>query len=157
MKTFAPYALAALLASCTPGGMFASTAGGGVPGGGQITRIDVNLTLHSGQTQLPAGSAAGYAPIPVNVSVGSLLQFVNSDSFAHTASEITGAAAVPQSSPLHVSAQTRSGSALSTGFSSGTLAPGQSSQLVSVDAPGTYLYGCFFHYGGPMRGEIVAK
>ena len=28
---------------------------------------------------------------------------------------------------------------------------------VLADKPGTYLYGCFFHYTAPMRGAIIAQ
>lgn len=151
-------ALILALAACTPGGTFGSSAGpGGNPGGAQITKIDVNLTLHSAATQLPQGTSAGYAPPQTMVPVGSFVQFVNSDGFAHTATGIPGASAFPASSPFGVSAQTQTGSAISGSWSSGTLQAGQSSQLIQIDAPGTYLFGCFFHYGAPMRGAIVAQ
>ena len=153
---FAAIALVFAMAACTPGGTLASS-GGGAPAGVQVTKIDVNLTLHASPAQLPQGSAAGYAPVQTTVPVGSFVQFVNSDGFAHTASAIAGASAFPASSPFAVSAQTQSGSAVSGSWSSGTLQAGQSSQLIQIDAPGTYLYGCFFHYGAPMRGAIVAQ
>jgi plastocyanin len=85
------------------------------------------------------------------------VQFVNSDSFAHTATAIPGASTFPASSPFSVSAQQQSGTAISSAWSSGTLQAGQASQLIQIDAPGTYLFGCFFHYGAPMRGAIVAQ
>lgn len=150
-------ALVLLLAACTPGGTLGSSGSGGTPGGAQITKIDVNLTLHSAPTQLPQGSSAGYAPPQTTVAVGSFVQFVNSDGFAHTATAIPAASAFPASSPFGVSAQTQTGSAISGSWSSGTLQAGQSSQLIQIDAPGTYLFGCFFHYGAPMRGAIVAQ
>jgi plastocyanin len=148
--------LPVLLAGCTPGGMLSSTAGG-PSGGAQVTRIDVNLTLHSAATQIAPGSAAGYAPVQTTVAVGTFVQFTNSDGFAHTATGIAPAATFPSSTPFSVSAQTQSGSTISNSWSSGTLQAGQSSQLIQIDAPGTYLYGCFFHYGAPMRGAIVAQ
>lgn len=149
-------ALAALVTACTPGGVMGS-GGGAAPVGSQVTKIDVNLTLHYSAVQLPQGSAAGYAPAQTTVAVGSFVQFVNSDGFAHTASGIAGASAFPASSPFTVSAQQQTGSTISSGWSSGTLQAGQSSQLIQIDAAGTYLYGCFFHYGAPMRGAIVAQ
>jgi plastocyanin len=151
----AAIALLLLAAACTPGGTLGS-GGGGTPNG-QVTKIDINLTLHSSTTQLPQGSAAGYAPVQTTVSVGSFVQFTNSDGFAHTATAIPGATAFPGSSPFAVSAQTQAGSTISSGWSSGTLQANQSSQLIQIDAAGTYLYGCFFHYGAPMRGAIVAQ
>jgi plastocyanin len=156
MKREAALAMFATLCSCTPGGMLGSQTGGS-PGGGQVTRIDVNLTLHSSPSQLPQGSAAGYSPAQTMVSVGTFVQFVNSDGFAHTATGIVGANSFPASSPFSVNAQTQSGDAVSASWSSGVLQAGQSSQLIRIDAPGTYLYGCFFHYGAPMRGAIVAQ
>jgi plastocyanin len=33
----------------------------------------------------------------------------------------------------------------------------QTSQTITVDAPGTYLFGCYFHYSGGMRAAIVAQ
>ncbi len=152
----ASLALMLLLAACTNGGMLGSSGGGG-SNGAQVTKIDVNLTLHSAPTQLPQGSAAGYAPAETMVPVGSFVQFVNSDGFAHTATAIPGASTFPAASPFAVNAQTQSGSTISGSWSSGTLQAGQSSQLIQIDAPGTYLFGCFFHYGGPMRGAIVAQ
>lgn len=142
-----------MLAACTPGGM---TPAGGSSGGVTTTTIDVNLTQHAA-TQTPEGVSQGYAPAVTTVAVGSSIRFVNSDGFAHTATLIRGAASFPAGSPFSVSAQTQSGSALSTGWSSGTLASGGASQTILVDQAGTYLYGCFFHYGSPMRGVIVAQ
>jgi plastocyanin len=149
-------ALLIALSACTPGGTLESSAGG-PSGGGPVTKIDINLTLHSSVTQIPQGSAAGFAPVQTNVAVGSFVQFTNSDGFAHTATAIPGASAFPASSPFSVSAQSQSGSTISGSWSSGVLQAGQSSQLIQIDAPGTYLYGCFFHYGAPMRGAIVAQ
>lgn len=149
------FVLLIALWGCTPGGSIGS-GGGGAPSA-QVAKIDINLTLHSSPTQLPQGSAAGYAPAQTTVAVGSFVQFVNSDSFAHTATAIPTATTFPASSPFSVSAQQQSGSAISSAWSSGTLQAGQASQLIQIDAPGTYLFGCFFHYGAPMRGAIVAQ
>ena len=151
----AAFALAIALSACTPGGVM-GTGGGGVPSGG-VTKIDINLTLHSSPTQLPQGTAAGYAPAQTTVAVGSFVQFVNSDGFAHTATLIPGASTFPASSPFSVSAQQQSGTAISSPWSSGTLQAGQASQQIQIDTAGTYLFGCFFHYGAPMRGVIVAQ
>lgn len=147
----------ALLTACTPGGIPPGSGTPAAPSGKQITTIDVNLTLHATPVQLAPGSAAGYAPAQTIVPVGSLVQFVNSDGFAHTVTAIPGASAFPASSPLSVAAQTQSGGSVSGAWSSGTLQAGAGSQLISIDKPGTYLYGCFFHYGAPMRGAIVAQ
>jgi plastocyanin len=132
------------LTACTPGG---KTANIGNAGGTGITTIDVNLTLH----------VDGYLPDSVTVPVGSSIRFTNSDGFAHTATVIPGATTFPSGSPFTVAAQTQSGTEISQDWSSGVLQPGSFSQIISVNAPGTYLFGCFFHYGAPMRGTIVAQ
>lgn len=142
------------LAACTNGGTL-TPAGGGGGGGTQTQTVDINLTLDP-TTQTPQGSAGGYAPITTDVTVGTLIRFHNSDGFAHTATAIPNATTFPAGSPYTVSAQTQSGNAISQGWSSGTLQAGATSQALLVDRAGTYLYGCFFHYGGPMRAVIVA-
>jgi plastocyanin len=142
------------LCACTPGGVAANN-GGGVPAGSQVTKIDVNLTVHSA-VQTAQGTAAGYAPIPVTVAVGTYVEFMNSDSFAHTASLVGTAGTFPAASPLNASAQQQSGAAISLSWSTGTLQAGALSKPIRVDAAGTYLFGCFFHYGAPMRGVIDA-
>jgi len=109
--------------------------------------IDVNLTLHRD----------GYLPDAITVPVGSSIRFMNSDGFAHTATLIPSATSFPSGSPFAASAQTQSGTVISQPWSSGTLQAGSASQTITVDAPGTYLFGCFFHYGAPMRGTIVAQ
>jgi len=147
-------ALLAALTACTPGGMIAATGGGG--GGTTVTTIDVNLTLH----------ADGYSPDTVTVPVGSSIRFVNSDGFAHTATLIPGATSFPSGRPnvppwSDGTATSRipsnAAAVVSSTWSSGTLQAGASSQTILVDAPGTYLFGCYFHYGAPMRGTIVAQ
>jgi plastocyanin len=151
--------LAALLTACTPGAITTNpsqSAGTGRPGA-QTVIIDVSLTLHGAQA-LAQGEAAGYAPLVTTVAVGNLVQFTNSDGFANTATLIPQATTFPAGSPFHASAQTQSGTLLSQPWSSGTLQnAGAQSQPILVDKPGTYLYGCFFHYGSPMRGVIVAQ
>jgi len=142
------------LAACTPGAAGLSAGAGG--GGAQPRVVDVNLTLHA-QSQTPFGTSGGYAPPTLTVAVGSAIAFTNSDGFAHTATLIPGAATFPAGTPFSASAQTQSGNSVSQSWSSGTLQPGQSSQIISIDRAGTYLYGCFYHYGAPMRGTIVAQ
>lgn len=151
MRAWLAVALTACTAACTPGA--ASMPAGG--GGGPVTvSIDVSLTAHLA-TPTAFGSLGGYAPPVTTVAVGMGLRFINSDGFAHTATAIS-AAAFPTGSPFTASAQTQSGTKLSQAWSSGALAAGAASQVLTVDRAGTYLYGCFFHYGSPMRGVIVA-
>ena len=142
-----------LLCACTNGGTLTPAGGGG--GGATTQVVDVNLTLDPSM-QTAAGQAGGYAPAVTDVAVGTLLRFHNSDGFAHTATAIPNATTFPVGSPFSASAQTQSGTSLSQGWSSGTLQAGATSQTILVDKAGTYLFGCFFHYGGPMRAVIVA-
>ena len=144
MKKLLLGALLAALTSCTNGGV---VGGSGGSGGTGVMTIDVNLTLHTD----------GYLPDTITVPVGSSIRFLNSDGFAHTATLIPGAASFPSGSPFSASAQTQSGTVISQPWSSGALQAGSASQTITVDAPGTYLFGCFFHYGAPMRGTIVAQ
>jgi plastocyanin len=148
-----------LLSACTGGGY--SAGGGGTVNGrpppAQVVTIDVNLTQH-GTTNTPYGMSTGYAPPVTTVSVGTLLQFKNSDGFPHTATAISGAKTFPTADPFTNAALTQSGSSLSGGFSSGALAAGATSQMISVDKAGVFLFGCFFHYASSgMRAAIVAQ
>ena len=98
----------------------------------------------------------GYSPDVLTVAVGTRVQFMNTDSFAHTATAIAGST-FPAASPFDESALTPSGSVLSTPWSSGSLNPGSASPVFVADQAGTYLFGCFYHYGHPMRGEIIVQ
>lgn len=148
-----PVAFLFCLTACTAGGTTPSTSGGGPIM--QVTKINVSLAAFPAQ-QTSAGTALGFSPEVVTVPVGTGVQFVNVDNTSHTATSFSGAT-FPNQSPLGISATNASGSNLSAGFSSGTLQAGQSSSIFLVDQAGTYLYGCFFHYSGNMRGMIVAR
>ena len=124
-------------------------------GGPAIRTIDVSLTAHAPASST-YGTLAGYSPAVTQVAVGSSIRFVNSDGFAHTATLIA-ATAFPSGSPFSAAAQTQAGATLSQAWSTGTLQSATSSQTLAVDAPGIYRYGCFYHYGSPMRGVIVAQ
>lgn len=144
-----------LLAGCTPGGVTPQQSG--AANVSNIITIDVSLSAFAAQ-QTPAGIALGFSPIVTTVAVGSGVRFVNVDNTAHTASMVAGTT-FPDKSPLSFAATSPSAAdALSSPlWSSGTMEPGASSQTFLVDKPGLYLYGCFYHYGGLMRGEIVAQ
>jgi plastocyanin len=143
----------ALLASaCTPGGLPA--AGGGTSTAAIV--IDVNLTNH-GPGPTPAGTGGGYAPLVTTVNVGSQIRFTNSDGFTHTATSIGGATTFPSGFPFTSAALQQSGGTLSGGWSSGDMQAGFGSQTLLADKAGTYLFGCFHHYGAPMRGIIVVQ
>lgn len=138
---------------CTPGGVMSSAPSGGGSNGAPAI---VNASLSAfPAAPTSAGLGGGFSPLTSTLAVGSTVRFVNADSFAHTASAIPGST-FPASSPLGASAQTSFGTLISGSWSSGTLQAGTASQVLTVDKPGTYLFGCFFHYGAPMRGQIVA-
>jgi plastocyanin len=144
--------LALLLAACTAGGIPSSTSGGG----GGVT-IDISLSQFGPHTT-PYGQAGGFSPAVITVSVGTQLHFTNIDNFCcHTATLIPNATSFPSGSPFTQKATQQSGSTLTGGFSSGALQPNGSSQTITADQPGTYLYGCYFHYGAPMRAAIVVQ
>ncbi|MBV8345236.1 MAG: hypothetical protein JO190_09635 [Candidatus Eremiobacteraeota bacterium] len=148
-RSFIAIALGAL-AACTGGGVPASSGGGG-----GIT-LNVNLTLNA-PVGTPYGESGGYDPPVTTVAVGSQIHFINTDSFTHTATLIPSATEFPKGSPFGLSALMQHGTTLSGGFSSGALQGGSSSQTITADRAGTYLFGCFFHYGAPMRAAIVAQ
>lgn len=158
MRKPAALAVLLLIAGCTPGAPATPPGGGGGGGGGggKTVTISVNLTLNA-PVPTSAGESGGFAPPVTNVSIGDKIVFKNTDGFSHTATLIGQRAKFPAGSPFSVSAQTQSGSDLSGPWSSGTLTAGSASQEITVDQAGTYLYGCFYHYGAPMRGMIVAK
>ncbi|MGA9944610.1 MAG: plastocyanin/azurin family copper-binding protein [Candidatus Cybelea sp.] len=141
---------ALLLAACTAGGIPTSSGGGG-----GVT-IQVSLTQFA-QQPTPYGSSLGYSPAVTTIAVGSQIHFVNVDSFQHTATLLKGFTSFPSGSPLGGAAETQSGSALSSNWSSGVLQPSSSSQTITADVAGTYLFGCYFHYSGGMRAAIVAQ
>ncbi len=153
MKLASAVTCSLLLAACTPNGTLVTTAGGG--GATTVTRINVSISAY-GQQSTPAGLALGYSPLATTVTVGGGVQFVNVDNTSHTATSLSGSV-FPATSPFTFAATTPSGSTLSSGFSSGTLQAGQSSGVFLADKSGTYLFGCFFHYSGTMRGEIVVQ
>ncbi|HYZ17458.1 MAG TPA: hypothetical protein VE591_13700 [Candidatus Acidoferrum sp.] len=134
---------------CTPG---APPSGGG--GAVATTTIDVSLTSFAA-VATAFGEGGGFSPSITTVALGSTVVFVNQDSFAHTSTSLGGATSFPANSNFPSSALSQSGTRLSTGWTSGNLAPGAFSQPLLADVPGTYLYGCFYHYPAPMRGAIV--
>jgi plastocyanin len=140
-----------VLAACTPGAPPAGSGTGNVAPA-SVT-VDISLT-NSVATAIAYGTSGGFTPPVTTMTVGQTVRFVNVDSFAHTSTSLPGTT-FPAASPFAASAQLTSGATLSGGWSSGTLGAGNGSQDVLADKPGTYLYGCFFHYTAPMRGAIV--
>lgn len=146
-----PLLVLGALAACTNNAP-SSGAGSLVPGG-SVTTINISLTT-STVVSTAFGNSGGFTPAVTTVPVGTTVRFVNVDSFAHTSTSMT-AAAFPDTSPFGSGALTQGGGTLSAGWTSGSLAAGAASQPLLADKVGTYLYGCFFHYGAPMRAAIV--
>jgi plastocyanin len=143
--------VALTLGACTAGGIPTSSGGSG--------GVTINVSLSQfQQRQTPYGTSGGFSPAITTVSVGTQLHFTNIDNFCcHTATLIPGATSFPNDPHFTQKATQPSGSTLSGGFSSGALQPNASSQTITADQPGTYLYGCFFHYGAPMRAAIIVQ
>lgn len=133
--------LAATLPGCTFGAPSAATNSDPAD-----TAIAVNLTSF----------LTGYSPDVLTVSIGTRIRFTNTDTFAHTATAIA-APAFPPASPFDQTALTPSGTSLSAPWSTGNLNAGAASLVFVADRPGTYLFGCFYHYAHPMRGEIDVR
>jgi plastocyanin len=142
---------ALLLAACTAGGIPSSSGGSG-----GVT-INVSLTQYGPVPTPYGGTSRGYSPAITTVAVGSQLHFVNVDSFAHTATALVGDSTFPSGSPFGDSALQQKGTTISSNWTSGAMQANGSSQTITVDRAGTYLFGCFFHYGGGMRAAIVAQ
>ena len=140
-----------VVAGCTPGAPPAGTGSAGAA----TTTIDVSLTT-STTTSTAYGSGGGFAPLVTTVALGSTVRFINVDSFAHTATSLQGTS-FPDASPFDGTALNVSGGMLSGGWTSGSLGPGNASQVLLADKAGTYLYGCFYHYRAPMRGAIIVR
>lgn len=150
-----PAALLAILAAgCTPGGLPPSGSGGT---SATTLVIDANLT-NFGPGSTPAGNGGGYSRLVTTVNVGATIQFLNTDGFAHTATSVPdNPSTFPSGFPFSSAALQQSGHLLSQGWSSGDMQAGVSSQILLADKTGTYLFGCFHHYGAPMRGVIIVQ
>jgi plastocyanin len=130
-------------AACTPGSFGIASSGSAAGITGKVVTVDVDLT----------NDPDGYSPEDTELAVGDGVRFHNSDGFNHTATSIAGST-FPTAYPFTNAALTQTGAKLSSGFSSGSLAAGAASQTLLADEPGTYLFGCFYHYGSPMRAKI---
>jgi plastocyanin len=142
------------LAGCTAGGV--PPASGTSASVSSVTTIRVSIAAFSAQST-PAGTGLGFSPEVANVAVGSGVQFLNVDNTSHTATAIAGATSFPAVSPFTFSATQPSVVPISGAWSAGTMQAGTTSSVFVIDEPGEYLYGCFFHYSGGMRGVIIAK
>jgi len=140
-------------AACTPGAISA-LSGNGIAGGSTIIHVSLlKFAKHSS----PYGDVAGYSPNVLTVQSGATVQFVNDDGFSHTASSV-GTNGFPSGNPFSNSALTQSGKDLAhANWSTGSLQGGSASQTFTTTTPGTYYFGCFYHYNTPMRGVIIVQ
>jgi plastocyanin len=146
LLTFAP-------AACTPGAI-SQPAGAGISGTAVIIHVSL---LKFAKKSSPFGEVAGYSPNVLTVQHGSTVQFVNDDNFSHTASSV-GSAGFPPGNPFSNLALTQSGKDLAdANWSTGQLQGSAASQTFTTNTPGTYYFGCFYHYATPMRGVIVVQ
>jgi len=152
-RAIATFVFACACGGCTPGSSGGAVTGGS-PSGNAIT-IDINLTSDGGGST-SAGRANGYRPFDATIAVGTAVRFQNTDGFAHTASSISGAT-FPTAYPFTSAALQASGKTLSGGFSTGSLPAGTTSETLLADTAGTYIFGCFYHYGSPMRAALEVR
>lgn len=141
-----------VLAGCTPGAP-------GAPNSGQQAAAGVLVgesIFKYGQTSSQFGAVGGFNPELIVVARGTTLQFHNEDSFNHTASRINSAS-FPGGNPIPNAALKSSGTDVANpAWSSGVLTGGAFSQVLTTNSPGTYLFGCFYHYP-IMRGAIIVQ
>ena len=145
---------AVALVACTPGAPPPPTGGSGPIPGAVI--IEVSLLKYP---PIPTkdGPVAGYNNANLTIPVGTIVQFHNQDSFNHTASFVSFTS-FPNNNPLTSGAKTQSGKDLFVaGWSTGDIAPNAYSQPLLASVPGKVYYGCFYHYGSPMRGKITVQ
>lgn len=139
--------------ACTPGAVSAPS-GNGISGKAVIVHVSL---LKYAKKSSPFGDVAGYSPNVLTVQHGSTVQFVNDDNFSHTASSV-GSNGFPTGNPFSNSALTQSGKHLAdANWSTGSLQGNTASQTFTANTPGTYYFGCFYHYNTPMRGVIVVQ
>ncbi len=116
------------------------------------------------------GAIAGYADnasaavtgtivaAPISVSVGSTVQFYNFDTATRSAAAIVGTS-FPASESFASTLMFQTGTSIaSTGqWSTGYVASGCVSQVLTVPAAGTYIFGDLTSYSSGLRGVIVAQ
>lgn len=119
--------------------------------------VHLSLDRYSKITHLSAGDSVGISPAVVTVHAGDSIVFINDDAVAHhTATGLAGAAKFvePRWTPAMLKPV---GDIGSQPWSSGDLAPGARSAPLVASTPGTFVYGCFFHYSTGMRGVIIVE
>jgi plastocyanin len=130
-----------LVAACGSSGGHPSTTSPSASASASQTTPAAHSQTHSQTTPAaPAAARSGhvtvsisnyaFAPATIVVTAGTKVTFTNHDQTAHTATSTT------------------------SGFDSGTVAPGQS-RTVALGRPGTYAYVCQFHPF--MHGVVIVR
>lgn len=119
--------------------------------------VHLSIDRYSKITHISAGDSVGLAPALLTVHVGDSIIFENDDPVAHHTATGLGAA-TRFGEPRWTQAVLKPfGDIGAQPWSSGDLAPGARSAPITATTPGTFLYGCFFHYSAGMRGEIIVE
>ncbi|HKW45206.1 MAG TPA: plastocyanin/azurin family copper-binding protein [Candidatus Eremiobacteraceae bacterium] len=137
-------------AACTPGAV-SNPSGAGISAGAVVVHVSL---LKFGKKSSQYGEVAGYSPNVITVQHGATIQFINDDTFLHTASSV-GTNGFPPNPVINSHQSGRD--VADANWSSGELNGGSASQVFTTNTPGTYYFGCFFHYLTPMRGVIVVQ
>jgi len=124
---------------------------------GATAIVHLGLDGNAKVNHVSAGDSVGVGPPVLTVHVGDSIVFVNDDAVAHhTATGLVGATKFGE--PRWTQAVLKPfGDIGSQPWSSGDIAPGARSAPLLATTPGTFLYGCFFHYSAGMRGEIIVE
>ncbi|MDQ6824437.1 MAG: hypothetical protein M3007_03115 [Candidatus Eremiobacteraeota bacterium] len=131
---------------------------GAAPQANGVPIVTLSLAHYPRITRLAAGESVGIAPGQLRVHVGARIVFVNGDvARHHTATAIVNAGSFSGDPRWTDTALNASGNINGGQWSTGDLAPGARSAPLLAAKPGTYLYGCFFHYSAGMRAEIVVE
>jgi plastocyanin len=128
----------------------------------QPEEIHVGFT-HAATTDPVFGPIAFYSPTTGNAAIitvvhGSQVIFTNDGTVVpHTGSGL-GTGPFPAAFD-NTSGTTQSGTTIdgSLTWSTGTLAPGGSSQVFTVGAPGHYYFGCFYHFDGDGMQDVLVS
>ena len=157
-RAWASFQLAIIFGASAATG--ACTPGAAANPSGSSARIPSAVIVHVSLLTYPPvssayGTLSGFSPNPLTVPHGAVVQFVNDDNFAHTASSVGMAGFM--NGPLSASTQNQSGGDLANAnWSSGVLQGAGYSQGLNASTAGTYYYQCFYHYA-QMHGVIVVQ
>jgi plastocyanin len=132
--------------------------------------VGIRLTGESTGSSSEYGNVLGYfkgkkstTSEVVKLTAGDNVVFVSVEpSLPHTASFLGDASASGADWPTKFTGSSKASPAgttlATTGFSTGTLDPGQKSAVYNAGSPGFYMFGCFYHYvPDQMRTVIIVQ